>query len=86
MLRLRLETGRTHQIRVHAQAAQLPLIGDPLYGPSAGQAPAGVDLQRPALHARRLSFEHPVDKTPLTFRAALPADLLALWQQLELQH
>ena len=54
LLRLRLESGRTHQIRVHAQAAGLPLIGDPLYGPSPAQLPAGLALQRPALHARRL--------------------------------
>jgi 23S rRNA pseudouridine1911/1915/1917 synthase len=82
LLRLRLETGRTHQIRVHAQAAGLPLIGDPLYGPAPGQVPSGLALERPALHARHLAFTHPITAQPLSFRAALPADLVALWHQL----
>lgn len=83
MLRLRLETGRTHQIRVHLQAAHLPLVGDPLYGapPPPPDAPA-LTFGRPALHARRLSFRHPMHGARLSFRAALPADMRDLLQRI----
>jgi 23S rRNA pseudouridine1911/1915/1917 synthase len=68
VLRCRLETGRTHQIRVHLQAIGLPLLGDPLYGvPSA--------VERPALHAAVLGFAHPSTGAPLRFHAPLPDDL-----------
>jgi 23S rRNA pseudouridine1911/1915/1917 synthase len=79
LVQLELETGRTHQIRVHAQAAGWPLLGDPLYGPDATLAPApaavNAALQRPALHAAMLEFTHPVAGRRLRFRAALPDDL-----------
>jgi len=77
LARVRLETGRTHQIRVHAQGAGFPLLGDPLYGPAQPPAWAG-GLTRPALHASRLEFDHPVTHQRLRFQAALPADLRAL--------
>jgi len=80
LVRLHLQTGRTHQIRVHLQAVGLPLIGDPLYGPDVASTPAGVTLQRPALHARRLGFVHPVHGTRLSFHAALPEDMQRLVQ------
>ncbi len=70
LLRCTLETGRTHQIRVHLQAIGLPLLGDPLYG-----VPGG--LERPALHAAVLAFVHPTTGAPLRFRAPLPADMRA---------
>jgi 23S rRNA pseudouridine1911/1915/1917 synthase len=69
-----LETGRTHQIRVHLAHVGHPLVGDPLYG---GAAAAG--LARQALHAFRLAFAHPVTAVPLAFHAPLPADLRAAW-------
>ncbi|MDB5900033.1 MAG: rluD [Ramlibacter sp.] len=69
-----LETGRTHQIRVHMAHIGHPLVGDALYG----GGPAG-GLERQALHAFRLAFTHPVTGAPLTFHAPLPPDLRAAW-------
>jgi 23S rRNA pseudouridine1911/1915/1917 synthase len=76
-VRATLHTGRTHQIRVHMAHIGHPLVADELYG---GAPAAG--LQRQALHAFRLAFEHPVTGAALDFAAALPADLgaaLAGW-------
>ncbi|WP_222622964.1 RluA family pseudouridine synthase [Ramlibacter cellulosilyticus] len=69
-----LETGRTHQIRVHAAHIGHPLVADPLYG---GAPAAG--LQRQALHAFRLAFAHPVTGVSLAFHAPLPPDLRSAW-------
>lgn len=69
-VRCTLETGRTHQIRVHMAFIGHPLVGDTLYG---GAAAAG--LTRQALHAFRLGFIHPVTGEPMEFRSAPPADL-----------
>jgi 23S rRNA pseudouridine1911/1915/1917 synthase len=66
-----LETGRTHQIRVHLQALGHPVVGDPLYG---GVRP-GLDLARPFLHAAHLAFTHPVTGDDLAFRSELAGDL-----------
>jgi 23S rRNA pseudouridine1911/1915/1917 synthase len=67
----RLETGRTHQIRVHLAACHLPVVGDPLYAPAAAQGPP---LQ---LHAARLSFEHPTLGTVVSVYAPPPDDFVA---------
>lgn len=69
---VKLETGRTHQIRAHFGAIGHPLIGDATYG---GQEKYG--LGRQFLHAHRLAFAHPLSGEPLSFRSELPADLAA---------
>jgi 23S rRNA pseudouridine1911/1915/1917 synthase len=68
MLRVRLETGRTHQIRVHFAAIGYPVYADPLYG-------TAVPGRRLWLHAERLSFEHPVTGEHLSFESPIPEDL-----------
>ena len=68
-----LETGRTHQIRVHLAHIGHPLVGDALYG---GTPVAGMTRQ--ALHATRLALTHPADGRPLQFEDALPDDMRAL--------
>jgi 23S rRNA pseudouridine1911/1915/1917 synthase len=70
LLRLRLETGRTHQIRVHMQAIGHAVCGDPDYG-TAGR----FGLERQFLHATRLAFEHPVTGAQLDVTSPLPPDL-----------
>jgi 23S rRNA pseudouridine1911/1915/1917 synthase len=72
LLRVRLETGRTHQIRAHLQAIGHPVVGDPEYG-TAGR----LGLERQFLHAARLAFAHPVTGTPVDVSSPLPADLQA---------
>lgn len=74
-VRCTLETGRTHQIRVHMASIGHPLVGDSLYG---GALAAG--LSRQALHAFRLAFVHPVTQEALEFRSPLPADLIQALQ------
>jgi 23S rRNA pseudouridine1911/1915/1917 synthase len=73
LLHLKLETGRTHQIRVHLAAIGHPVIGDPVYGVPAGR----LGLGRQFLHAARLSFTHPVDGRRLELTSDLPPDLTA---------
>ncbi len=77
LLRVRLETGRTHQIRAHLQAIGLPVAGDPEYGRKLPQAGAEhpLGLRRQFLHAARLSLRHPITGEPLEATSELPADL-----------
>ena len=83
LVRCRLETGRTHQIRVHLADAGWPLIGDVLYGKRytgklAALAPLAASLGRQALHAARLELIHPITGASLRFATDPPADLQAL--------
>ena len=70
-LECRLETGRTHQIRVHLSSLHHPLVGDPVYG----QRRPDLGLTRPFLHATELAFDHPDSGERVTFHSPLPADL-----------
>ena len=94
LVECRLKTGRTHQIRVHMAAAGHPLLGDPLYGrggagsrraralpPAAQHALAALDRQ--ALHAKTLGFQHPVSGDALQFESEPPPDISALISSLE---
>lgn len=87
LVRLRLETGRTHQIRVHMQSIGHPLLGDKMYGPGAREDrpqpipddtidAAALGLGRHALHASLLAFVHPGTKRQVVFKAAIPSDML----------
>ena len=83
LLLVQLETGRTHQIRVHLQAIGHPIVGDPVYG--SGHANPHIPLHRQFLHASQLSFTHPVTGNLLNLDAPLPADLdFVLHQNLSL--
>ena len=84
LLRCTLETGRTHQIRVHLKHQGYPIVGDPLYGRlrSAGLPPTLRAFPRQALHAARLAFTHPITARKLAFYAPLPADMATLLTQL----
>jgi 23S rRNA pseudouridine1911/1915/1917 synthase len=72
LLGVTLETGRTHQIRVHLAAIDLPVSGDPLYG-----RPGDLGLERQFLHARRLAFTHPITGEAVDVSSPLPPDLEA---------
>lgn len=75
LVRLRLETGRTHQIRVHMASIGHPLPGDFLYNPDYRH------IARQPLHSHRLEFLHPVTGESMAFTAPLPADMEALLPQ-----
>ena len=80
LLECRLETGRTHQIRVHLTELGHPIVGDDVYKRRGNRVPATVrsavgEVARPLLHAWRLYFNHPKTKEPCLFQAELPADM-----------
>jgi len=90
LIECRLETGRTHQIRVHMAHARHPLVGDPQYGGGLrlpkGATPGLVEalrgFRRQALHAERLEFAHPADGRTIAVEAQLPADMASLVEAL----
>ena len=82
VVRCKLETGRTHQIRVHLAAAGHPLVGDPTYrgrrGSAADRIPEVRAFRRQALHAQRLGLVHPVSGKAMQWQSPVPADIVAL--------
>jgi 23S rRNA pseudouridine1911/1915/1917 synthase len=72
-----LETGRTHQIRVHLAAIDLPVLGDATYG-----RPDPLGVPRPMLHAAELAFDHPVTGEGIDLSSPLPADFAAVLTRL----
>ncbi len=80
MVELKLETGRTHQIRVHMQAIGYPILGDPVYGTNLPE----IDLRRQFLHAHRLGFTHPITGQAMVFQSPLPDDLESVMSQIGL--
>lgn len=78
-IRCKLETGRTHQIRVHMASLGHPIVGDEVYGPSKSK----FDLQGQCLHARELTFLHPADGQPRLVKSDLPAYFTDLLHKLE---
>ena len=75
LVKVELETGRTHQIRVHFSALRHPLVGDLTYGADPSLA-ARLEMSRPWLHALELRFRHPITHALLDLRAPYPPDLV----------
>jgi 23S rRNA pseudouridine1911/1915/1917 synthase len=91
LLRCRLITGRTHQIRVHLAASGLPIVGDPVYGrprydrvKDSGLKKKLVEFPRQALHAERIAFRHPATNEPIEIVAPVPEDLSTLLDALDI--
>jgi 23S rRNA pseudouridine1911/1915/1917 synthase len=85
LVECKLETGRTHQVRVHMASIGHPLLGDPVYGRGKSthrKLLNQLDFHRQALHAAGLGFTHPVTKARLTFDSALPSDMQELFNAL----
>lgn len=87
LVECRLETGRTHQVRVHMASLGHALLGDPVYGRGGSRHRALLEtlgFQRQALHAARLGFRHPVHSNDLVFESECPADMQELLRELAL--
>jgi 23S rRNA pseudouridine1911/1915/1917 synthase len=82
LLECRLETGRTHQIRVHLESLGFPLLGDPVYKKKTPGAAKSLTLGRQALHAYALSLEHPVSHEVMTWFKLPPEDLIQMIPEL----
>lgn len=86
LVECKLETGRTHQVRVHMASLGHPLVGDPVYGrtkPSHRALLETLGFRRQALHAAVLGFIHPVTSNALSFESAMPADMQELFSRLD---
>jgi 23S rRNA pseudouridine1911/1915/1917 synthase len=87
LARVAIQTGRTHQIRVHLSAIGHPVVGDALYGGVRRRVPgdlrAVTHLDRPFLHAARLAFTHPGDGRRMEFESPLPEDLQRVLDELQ---
>ncbi len=86
LVECRLETGRTHQVRVHMASIGHPLLGDPVYGrsrPEHRELLNRLNFKRQALHAARLGFIHPVTSEALCFDSEIPQDMLDLFSELK---
>jgi 23S rRNA pseudouridine1911/1915/1917 synthase len=81
LLECRLETGRTHQIRVHLESIGFPLLGDPVYRKKTPGAAKLLPFERQALHAFALSLQHPVSQQLVSWFRLPPADLMELLSQ-----
>ena len=79
-----LETGRTHQIRVHLEHIGHPLVGDPVYGRRLNRVPRGPAFDRQFLHARKLGLVHPETGKPMVWKSPLPEDMEDLLEKLRL--
>ncbi|TXG94428.1 MAG: 23S rRNA pseudouridine(1911/1915/1917) synthase RluD [Rhodocyclaceae bacterium] len=79
-----LETGRTHQIRVHLEYIDHPLVGDPVYGRRLNRVPRGPAFDRQFLHARKLGLVHPLTGKSMLWKSPLPDDMEELLEQLRL--
>jgi 23S rRNA pseudouridine1911/1915/1917 synthase len=84
LVRVKIETGRTHQIRVHMAHIGHPVVGDPQYGRARVALPAPAARQM--LHAQRLAFDHPATGARMTFEAPLPPDMAELIARLKIIH
>src|SRR3954469_11616882 len=87
LVECRLETGRTHQVRVHLASRGHPLLGDPVYGrsrPATRECLKRLNFERQALHAAELGFIHPVTRECLSFKSAVPSDMQELLSALAL--
>lgn len=74
LIKLRLHTGRTHQIRVHMAHIGIPLVGDALYGGDITQ------ISRPCLHSSLISFKHPITEESMQFQTNMPEDMRKIWE------
>jgi 23S rRNA pseudouridine1911/1915/1917 synthase len=87
LVECRLETGRTHQVRVHMSSIGHPLLGDPVYGRTRSahrELLKRLGFERQALHAAELGFVHPVTRECLSFKSAVPSDMQELLSALAL--
>jgi 23S rRNA pseudouridine1911/1915/1917 synthase len=87
LVECRLETGRTHQVRVHMASIGHPLLGDPVYGRNRPEHRAllnRLNFRRQALHAAHLGFIHPITSTSLGFSSEIPADMQGLFSEIAL--